>query len=1323
MSGSGGDAGYDFQAEATAFVASYAIAEQPLDWFDDVDDVPAVLIAESGGPGDDLRIETTDGRVIELQAKHGLAKDERFWEAILRLAKGLQAEPALRGVLLVDTSASSPIKTDFRKGLLRGGRIDVESQIITDVRDRLSKECIEADVVLPRLRVIVKDFGSGADGRDAALVLIRQVVGDPKDVATVWRVLTDEGHKLIKHRGRRDVKAFVGLVGRHASLKADLRNTTLAFHNYCRWLERTTDRFEVPGLGESLSIEEAWIELRVVEDQKDRRSQKDALERMLREYHEWQRLADDLCIYERWDVDTLRNSARRCVVVGGPGCGKSTFIQRLGHDLAKRDRLVLCVRLKRLSRKLETGATFDTALASFASESVKLSADTAMRLVNELEYLIADGLDECDPGRSEVAQHLRSWSDGHPKCRIIVTTRPVGHHPGLLPGFDHLELLPLSDSQVHEHARRLFSLAMTDEDESIAMCTSFLKAIDEDKAKGARSLRTLAARNPLLLGFLVRLAIDHRANVESRAELFSQTVALMESTPNSSMPCVRPLNSKASHRALDAMAFQLIDDPASDIATLRNRVEVELAGIVPDAEIAAAAETVFDYWQQRRVIEKLTAGHLSAITFVHPAFGEFAAARYITRLADDAFAEWFRQVRREPRWYQPIVLGACLERDDRILQSLLDLDEAMDPESSEAVTAAAAVAEGAGCTERIRERVATVLLDRLSSSIPLLSVESALALLPIAAFSADIVGNTVSALLEHPQEWTRLSARCLRLACHPANADVDWFENWFRTFNSDIIGHFGRLSRVGSNDMPAETVELQHRLVELGLRLMISRRSRDYIATFFEDKDCTDSLSTLMFVEISQILRDAGFSSQADEMDNRHRSAVDDYDSIHCAWKKETDVLLESMLVACDVPTPRTSAINVERFMLPGMVIEALSLGKSLASHARYLRLRVEFDAIVEVVRGAIAALELDVQELASEAAAVRRILCERKHAPIASLIPRVPCRPDWSRTKDIGLKPELLEIAVRHPHWSIAVTATKLLEAGASGDALKTLVANVLRDGRGRALQCASYLAQHAYGEDLPTRLWDRLREGITHGCEHLARLVIRMVSVERRDELLRDVQEWLVYPGSRFAAGVANSLSELTPPIDRTFESVLREAFEYWSTEVTWCDVHQIRSNGPSCPKCRYILPCAKAEIFKQLEYIGSIEPEEVLLLLKDEQDEVAKVAKESLLRNAVADSELVRTLLTKIAAEDLSIGLLEELSALPRETRRDARREFLALLDAERPVAMRNAALAHLSAGWVSVDEVERLAMAAVKAPAPSIRTQAARALRSLRTSGSR
>jgi hypothetical protein len=67
--------GYNSQAWATAFVYAHVLAGQPLDFAAQPQPVPLAVWAESGGPGDDLRVECQDGVVVEVQVKRGLPGD------------------------------------------------------------------------------------------------------------------------------------------------------------------------------------------------------------------------------------------------------------------------------------------------------------------------------------------------------------------------------------------------------------------------------------------------------------------------------------------------------------------------------------------------------------------------------------------------------------------------------------------------------------------------------------------------------------------------------------------------------------------------------------------------------------------------------------------------------------------------------------------------------------------------------------------------------------------------------------------------------------------------------------------------------------------------------------------------------------------------------------------------------------------------------------------------------------------------------------------------------------------------------------------------
>src|SRR5215472_796840 len=139
VSGSGADIGFDYQADAIAYIATCGLSGQPLPWFEDQKYVPASWQAETGGPGDDIRVVTIEGFVIEIQAKHGLTRGEDYDSALRRLVVGLQTDSQLRAVLLVDRHASATIRDDLKRDVLRlgQGRSDGLKPITEDLRKQL----------------------------------------------------------------------------------------------------------------------------------------------------------------------------------------------------------------------------------------------------------------------------------------------------------------------------------------------------------------------------------------------------------------------------------------------------------------------------------------------------------------------------------------------------------------------------------------------------------------------------------------------------------------------------------------------------------------------------------------------------------------------------------------------------------------------------------------------------------------------------------------------------------------------------------------------------------------------------------------------------------------------------------------------------------------------------------------------------------------------------------------------------------------------------------------------------------------------------------
>jgi len=447
MSGSGGDRGYDYQADGYAYVAAHGLAGHPLSWFDDKTDVPVTLLMETGGAGDDLQIVTTSGRQIELQSKHAFKRGEDFFETMRKLVRGLNANSGLRGVVMVDRHASETISEELRQDLIRlgQGRFDELKPIAESMLEDLHKQGIATGTAFERLRIVVVDLDEGCDGATAACAMLGKIVA-PSNVLTAYKILGKRGHWLIKNRGRDPLLTVAAQLENEIGLRKDAKSPIADVVHFRKWIETTTKEFYSPALGKHFPIHQAWNSVRALnannQPEGAQGSTQEALSKEILRYQEWHRLAERSFDINALDAGGFIRFQKRTVLIGGPGSGKSTLARRLANELAAMGKLVFRVRLKSVATMISRGQSFDEALQIAAIDKSGVPPENAATLMAHADALIADGLDECDPIRADVANGLKAWADGRPSTLICTLTRPVGHVPDLLPGFVHAELLP-----------------------------------------------------------------------------------------------------------------------------------------------------------------------------------------------------------------------------------------------------------------------------------------------------------------------------------------------------------------------------------------------------------------------------------------------------------------------------------------------------------------------------------------------------------------------------------------------------------------------------------------------------------------------------------------------------------------------------------------------------------------------------------------------------------------------------------------------------------------------------------------------------------------
>lgn len=206
----------------------------------------------------------------------------------------------------------------------------------------------------------------------------------------------------------------------------------------------------------------------------------------------------------------------RTVLIGLPGCGKSTFLEWLQLRLASveeelvlggQQAIPLLLRVRQLDPlALPLGnALIEKATASRDRAALAPAGWMERQLEAGRVFFMLDGLDELSPElRDEkMIPWLRELCRRYVQCRFLVTSRPVGYPPEALRTLEFAEcdLLAFDEAQVREYAIHWCTSVRLAQNEMEAEARQEGKADGERIVEGFREnsyVRDLA-RNPLML--------------------------------------------------------------------------------------------------------------------------------------------------------------------------------------------------------------------------------------------------------------------------------------------------------------------------------------------------------------------------------------------------------------------------------------------------------------------------------------------------------------------------------------------------------------------------------------------------------------------------------------------------------------------------------------------------------------------------------------------------------------------------------------------------------------------------------------------------------
>ena len=395
-------------------------------------------------------------------------------------------------------------------------------------------------------------------------------------------------------------------------------------------------------------------------------------------------------------IDWLSDS-NLSVVLGDPGIGKSTLLRCVLLDLLSAEpRYETCARRwgqylpvwvpfamwTRLVGEYETGCSLSNVLTAWLRK-VSAEEDLITLVQHALEdsrlLLFVDGLDEwSDETAARTALVLLEQFVGERNVPAIASSRPLGYaRIGRLSSrWREARLAGLTRDQQRILAERWFlhrsnAFASHDEDsDSIAMRQTRAKAeADEHIQDLLRDIRLARlAKVPLLLNGLIALAIQRVRLPRSRFKAYEElTRLLLEEQPKRREKAAYARGSTGSfgqenrERALARLAWETHNSPGSDVldrTIARNALQdfcsthlyktpgeaLEIA----EELLAIGAEAV------GILVEKSS----TDIGFLHRAFQEFLAARYLSNLPFKQQKEAVEVRFGNPQWHD-VLLCLC----------------------------------------------------------------------------------------------------------------------------------------------------------------------------------------------------------------------------------------------------------------------------------------------------------------------------------------------------------------------------------------------------------------------------------------------------------------------------------------------------------------------------------------------------------------------------------------------------------------------------------------------------------------------------------------
>ncbi|MGH6924674.1 MAG: SUMF1/EgtB/PvdO family nonheme iron enzyme [Propylenella sp.] len=367
------------------------------------------------------------------------------------------------------------------------------------------------------------------------------------------------------------------------------------------------------------------------------------------EYHELVAVGEDI---RQVRIDDVRDALDRysCIVLlGDPGCGKSTSLESLAFEYAGRpDMIPVLLRLGGLASSVEDfiGQGWGCPAEAGHWGAPRLAANLRAYLESGRLFLLLDALNEMPQDRyRERCRALRAFIDqwSAKGNRFVVTCRRLDYGEELA-GLQRVEVQPLDDDQI----RRFLRNELPETWEALWM------ALDSGQSNPLLEM----ARNPYLLTVMIDVFEEDGELSRNRAELMRRFTEIMLEWARAKCPPEEWLDAGLQVEALSVMAFEMQARSGFGTSVKTEQIKSVMPDrlqldpnwppeeIPPDRVLSLAADANI----VEMPVDRLT------VRFYHQLLQEYFAARRMLSREPASLAAFWGAPRLEqemPAWSRP----------------------------------------------------------------------------------------------------------------------------------------------------------------------------------------------------------------------------------------------------------------------------------------------------------------------------------------------------------------------------------------------------------------------------------------------------------------------------------------------------------------------------------------------------------------------------------------------------------------------------------------------------------------------------------------------